>query len=264
LCRFFCGFTFAETNQKANFMQQIKQETAPSGSEKKVRSIHFLTFKNVSEQDLLAAWELMRSLAWTLSYSGETLEVTLGGFDDEPIQTHMGATLVHQRLIQASDRFDVLYIPGGIGGGEASKDKRVLDLIRAHHSEGYWVAANCSGVGVLHRSGILAGLEVSSTAILAKRLPELGTAVMAPRRAWRVHNEQKIFTSGGAGTVHASTIALVSRLFGKEAALNLSVAWDSYPLYGDILFEPDGPVMKDNQDLVAGAQQQFEQIFLPD
>jgi transcriptional regulator GlxA family with amidase domain len=239
-------------------------DNAMDNSTKNVKTIHFLTFPNVSEQDLLAAWELMRSLAWTLSHQGQELEVTMGGFDGGSIQTHMGAAIEGQRLVTENDRFDVLYIPGGIGGGVASKDARILDLINEHHKEGRWVAANCSGVGILYRAGILNGLEVSSTGILARRLPHLGTPVMSPRLAWRIHEEERIMTSGGAGTVHPSTIALVSRLFGEEAARGLAAAWDSLPLHGESLFNLDGPVMYDVPELVANVQDQFEMIFLPD
>ncbi len=239
----------------------MEQQSNNAGA---IKSIHFLTFPHVSEQDLLAAWELMRSLAWTLSHSGQQLEVTLGGFEEGLIHTHMGATLESQRVLSPEDRFDVLYIPGGLGGGAASKDQRILDLIRSHHEEGRWVAANCSGVGILHRSGILKGLEVSSTAILARRLPALGTPVMSPRLAWRIHEEQKIFTSGGAGTVHPSTIALVWKLFGEAAARNLAAAWDSLPLHGNSLFSNNGPVMADAPASMEAVQTQFELLFLPD
>lgn len=245
-------------------MKNQSFSTGTSNGAGEIKSIHFLTFPHVSEQDLLAAWELMRSLAWTLSHSGYQLEVTLGGFDEGLIQTHMGAALESQRVVSSNDRFDVLYIPGGLGGGTASKDQRVLDLIRSHHSEGRWVAANCSGVGVLHRSGILKGLEVSSTAILARRLPTLGTTVMSPRLAWRIHEAERIFTSGGAGTVHPSTIALVWKLFGDEAARNLAAAWDSLPLHGKSLFSNDGPVMADATASMEAVQNQFEMLFLPD
>jgi transcriptional regulator GlxA family with amidase domain len=243
-------------------MKNSEKHTVNNTTE--IRSILFLAFPDVSEQDLLAAWELMRSLAWTLSYSGQQLEVTLGSFEQGPIKTHMGASLGIQKVITATDRYDLLYIPGGIGSGAASKDSRVLQLIQAHHAEGRWVAANCAGVGILHRAGVLEGLEVSAPATLARRLPQLGTTVTSPRLAWKIDAEHKIFTSGGAGTVHPGTIALVWQLFGEEAARNLSAAWDSLPLHGNTLFAAEGPVMNDDAERVAVIQDQFEMMFLPE
>lgn len=229
-----------------------------------VKSIMILGYSNVGEQDLFAAWELLRALAWGMSQQGQALDVSIGSFEGGTIKTHMGSEVVSQRALTPSDRFDVLYVPGGIGAGEASKNEVILDFIRAHHAEDRWVAANCAGVGVLHRAGILEGLEVSAPATLARRLPALGTKVMSPRRAWKVDADKKIFTSGGAATVHPSTIALVWRLFGEDAARGLALSWDSLALHGDSLFAAQGPVMGDEPQKTGGLQDNWEKVFLPD
>lgn len=229
-----------------------------------IKSVMFLGFPEVGEQDLFAAWELFRSLAWSLSQQGQTLQVTIGSFKGGLIHTHMGADVLGQQLLSPSDRFDVLYIPGGTGAGKASKDPVVLDFIRAHHSEGKWVAANCAGVGVLFRAGVLKALQITTPATLYRRLPALGANVMSPRRAWKVDEEHRIFTSGGAATVHPSTIALINTLFGEEAARGVATAWDSLALHGEALFEEQGPVMHDDPQTLPALQDTFEMIFLPD
>ncbi|MEK7946243.1 DJ-1/PfpI family protein [Pigmentiphaga sp. YJ18] len=225
-----------------------------------VRSVLFLVFPQVSEQDLYAAWELMRAVAFTRP----DLDVSIGSFHDDPLPTHMGSSVSPQRIVKESDRFDVLYIPGGIGAGEASKDPRVLGLIRAHHAENRWVAANCAGVGVLYRSGILDGKQITSPASLARRLPKLGADLISPRIAWKVDRNNRIFTAGGAATVHPSTIALVAELFGKDAAQNLAGSWDTWPLHGDLLFDPLGPKMLQNNEAESALQDQLELVFMPD
>jgi putative intracellular protease/amidase len=230
---------------------------------KPVQTILFLAFPKVSEQDLLAPWELIRSLAWTMAQHGEKLEVTLGSFEGGDIATHMGARIGTDR-ISSDDRFDLIYIPGGIGAGEASKNPAVLDLVRAHHAEGRWVAANCAGLSVLHRAGILGGVEVTAPATVSRRLTLLGTTVASPRRAWKINPQKKLFTAGGAGTVHPSTIALVWHLFGKEYATDLASTWDTLPLHGDALFALDGPQMKDDAQVLARLQDNWERVFLPD
>ena len=229
-----------------------------------IQSICFLAFPNVGEQDLFAAWELMRAAAWNQSFEGKQLEVSIGSFEEGLIQTHMGARIATDRVLHGEDRFDVLYIPGGIGAGAASKDRRVLDLIRAHHEEGRWVAANCAGVGVLYRAGILQDLEITSPASLARRLPALGARLVAPRRAWKVDAANRIFTSGGAATVHPGTIALAQALLGSEAARNLANAWDTRALHGESLFADLGPAMTDDAAAAAALQDQLETTFLPD
>jgi putative intracellular protease/amidase len=230
-----------------------------------VKTILFLAFPAVGEQDLLAPWELLRGLSYDLARDGEDeLEITLGNFEGGVVTTHMGAQLQLDRAISADDRFDLLYIPGGIGGGQATQDPRVLDLIRAHHAEGRWVAANCSGVGVVHRSGILEGLQFHAPAVLARRIREEGGTVADPRRLWSVLPEEKIFTSGGAATVHPSTIALVSHLFGEQRARAMATTWDSYAVHGGGLFGLTGPLANDDPAAREALQDGMEKVFLPD
>jgi len=229
-----------------------------------VKSILFLGFPNFGEQDLLAPWELLRALAFTLNQQGGELEVILGSFEGGTITTHMGGQIASERTITPDDRFDLLYIPGGIGAGAASQDERVLELVRAHHREGRWVAANCAGTGVLHRSGILDGIEVTSSATIERKLGQGGTKVLSPRRAWHLDAENKIFTAGGAGTVHASTIALVDHLFDRDQARDLAATWDSLPFYGEELFNREGPVMNDDPTVKAALQDAWEDTFLPE
>src|SRR5262245_43219952 len=157
-----------------------------------VKSILFLVFPNVGEQDLLAPWELLRSVAWEMSKHRERLDVVLGSFESGPVPTQMGTTIQPAVTLTGAERFDMVYVPGGIGAGAASTDERVLDFLRAHRHEGRWIAANCAGMGVLHRAGVLEGVEVTSPATLARRLAAEGTRVVTPRRAWKIVPEQRI------------------------------------------------------------------------
>lgn len=218
-----------------------------------IQRILFLAFPNVGEQDLLAPWELFKSVAWSRGARGESLEVTLGSFDGAAVTTQMGAKLAMDRKVELSERYDLVYVPGGIGAGALSQNAEALEFLRAHHREGRWVAANCAGVGVLHRSGILAGAS----------LPAQGTPITNPRRAWLVDSERKLFTSGGAATVHPGTMALVTELFGEAQARELAAGWDTLPLHGDALFSKLGPEMNDDPATAAGLQDQWENLFLP-
>jgi putative intracellular protease/amidase len=228
-----------------------------------VRSILFLAFPGVGEQDLFAAWELLRNLSSNLKEQGQVIQVDLGSFEGGQITTHMGAQIA-TRKIASSERFDLLYVPGGIGAGAASKSESIRAFVRAHHAEGRWVAANCAGLSILHRAGVLVGTEVTAPATVSRRLAELGTKVSEPRVAWRIDPERKLVTVGGAATVHPSTIALAWHLFGPAAGESLAVAWDSKPLHGDALFSLVGPVMTDDPDTRSTLQDAYELVLLPD
>jgi transcriptional regulator GlxA family with amidase domain len=229
----------------------------------RIKTALFLAFPNVGEQDLLAAWELLRSHAWSANERGQSLEVTLGSFTPGPITTHMGVTLATERQIAPTDRFDLIYVPGGVGAADAARDDTVLRFVRDHHADGRWVAANCAGIGVLHRAGILDGVEVTAPATLARRLQTEGTTIATPRRAWKIVPESRIFTAAGAATVHPSTIALVWHLFGDQAARELAANWDSLPLHGERLFALTGPQMIDHAETTAAVEAAWEDVLLP-
>src|SRR5262245_38469211 len=66
-----------------------------------IRSVLFLAFPNVGEQDLLAPWELLRAVAWGKSQRGESLEVALGAFEPSgSVTTQMGARLAVERQLR--------------------------------------------------------------------------------------------------------------------------------------------------------------------
>jgi putative intracellular protease/amidase len=175
----------------------------------------------------------------------------------------MGTTIQPAMTLKSTDRFDMVYVPGGIGAGVQSTNETVLAWLRAHQQAGRWVGANCAGMGVLHRAGVLGDTEVTSPATLARRLAVQGTHVVNPRRAWKIVPERRLFSAGGAGTVHPSTIALVWHLFGDAVGRGLAAGWDALPLYGESLFSLEGPVMKDDEQVKSQLQDAWEDVFLP-
>lgn len=157
----------------------------------------------------------------------------------------------------------MVFVPGGVGAGAQTKNETLLEFVREHKAEDRWVAANCAGMGVLHRAGVLGDIQVTSSATLARRLAAQGTNVVNPRRAWKIIPEHKIFSAGGAGTVHPSTIALAWHLFGDAAGRDLALGWDASPLFGETLFSLEGPKMNDDEAARSKLQDAWEDVFLP-
>jgi putative intracellular protease/amidase len=246
-----------------------------------VQSILFLCYPRCGEQDTLAPWEMLKSLAWVLDQEGQgrKLDVALGWFDEgeglavAPNMVHpdevevtmqMGAELDLEREIDADTRADVLYVPGGMGSGDATKDKRITDLVRAHHEEGRWVATNCSGISILQRANILGDTPVTAAATVSRKLKREGANVKQPRTMWQCEPDSKIFSAAGGSAVHPSTIALVWHLFGKDLAQTLSLMWDSLGAHGKALFELEGPDYGHYEEFESKLQDDWEDSLLPD
>lgn len=242
-----------------------------------VRSILFLCYPGCGEQDTLAPWEMLKSLAWVLSQRtpAEPLDVTLGAFEEglaihpnmtaeREVTMQMGGEVDLEREVTDDTRADVLYVPGGMGSGDASTDPRLLDLVRAHHAEGRWVASNCSGIALLQRAGILGDTPVTAPATLSRKLAREGVRVRTPRTMWQCVPDSRIFTAAGGSAVHPSTIALVWYLFGDDLARTLSMMWDSLGAHGRALFELEGPAYGTYPDLEGPLQDEWEDRLMPD
>src|SRR6185369_4018682 len=140
--------------------------TAPAPETPLIRSIGVLAYDKVSEQDALAPLEIFKGAAlvlsgdiapWERESAPESLEVQLVTITRGVVTMQMGTQVVPDTALDDDRLYDLLYVPGGIGSGEVAKDERVLAAIRRHHEAGKVIAANCSGVGVVARAGILNG-----------------------------------------------------------------------------------------------------------
>jgi putative intracellular protease/amidase len=243
----------------------------------RIESILFLCYPSCGEQDTLAPWEMLKSLAWVLSQQDpdQKLDVALGAFEDgltihpnmtdeDEVTMQMGGVIDVEREVTPDSRADLLYVPGGIGSGEATKNPRILDLVRAHNAEGRWVATNCSGISILQRAGILRDTPVTAAATVSRKLAKEGANVGMPRTMWQCVPDRKIFSAAGGSAVHPSTIALVWYLFGEELAHTLSLMWDSLGAHGKVLFELEGPDYGHYPDRESVLQDEWEDRLLPD
>src|SRR5262249_41508492 len=151
---------------------------------KEIRSVGVIAYNRCGEQDTLVPWEILRSLAWVLSQQKRELSVELVGVEKGNINMQMGLQVIPQSQLNPTSTFDLLYVPGGLGSGEASRDARILDLVKRHYAEGKIIATNCSGISILHRAGILEGRPITCPATVLRRLVEEGARVVSPRRMW--------------------------------------------------------------------------------
>ncbi len=228
-----------------------------------VRSVAVIAYNRCGEQDTLVPWEILRSLAWVLSQQKRELSVELVGVEKGNVNMQMGLQVIPQSPLTPTNTFDLLYVPGGLGSGEASRDARILDLVRRHHAGGKIIATNCSGISILHRAGILEGRPVTCPATVSRRLLEEGVKVVSPRRMWLGSSDGRVWTSAGGSGVHGSTVAMIAHHFGKELGLKMALTWDTMGALGDALFRTEGPEYGVYPDHEKEVQDQFEDQLLP-
>ena len=175
----------------------------------------------------------------------------------------MGTQVIPDAVLDHEELFDIFYVPGGVGSGAVATDDRILGLIRRHHEEGKVVAANCSGVGVLARAGILGDSPVTCVAAVARGLRAEGVNVPQARRMWIGDPERRIWTSTGSYGVHGGAVALVAHYLGREIGTIVSMMFDTLGGIGDAIYSEVGPEFYQHLELETTFQDYFEAMLLP-
>lgn len=251
------GYTYAD----AEIIDEVTDGPAPE-----IHSIGVLGYHRCGEQDTLAPWEIFRSLAYVLGLESppRKLTVDLIGLDQDLIEMQMGARVARDVRLSSSTTYDLLYVPGGLGSGDASKNRDILRCVRRHHEERSIIATNCSGISILHRAGILGDAPVTAAATVSRKLLDEGANVRQPRRMWVGAPEARIWTTAGGSGVHASTVALIAHYFGRELGQTIAMMWDTLPALGSRLFDVEGPEYYDFRAMERELQTQYEDQLLPD
>jgi putative intracellular protease/amidase len=237
-----------------------------------IESIGVLGYDKVSEQDMITPLEIFKGAAmvvagniapWQREVPPGKLDVRLVGLKPGVVTMQMGTQVIPDATLDDNQLFDILYLPGGIGSGAIATDERVLSLIRRHHEAGKVVAANCSAVGVLARSGVIGDTPVTCVAAVARGLRAEGFNVSEHRRMWIGDIDARIWTSTGSYGVHGGAVALVAHYLGREVGTIVSMMFDTLAGLGDIIYEPVGPEFYRYAELETTFQDYFEPMLLP-
>ncbi len=113
--------------------------------------------------------------------------------------------------------FDVVVLPGGLGGTERlQKDNRVKRILKHLDSNNGITAAICAAPTILAAFGLLHGKTVTSHPTVKDKLGE------AIYKNDRVVVDGRLITSQGPGTAMEFALALVEFLAGKEKMLEVN------------------------------------------
>ena len=239
----------------------------------RIRSIAVLAYDQVSEQDSITPLEIFKGAAaveggqispWQREAAPAELDVKFVGLNPGVVTMQMGTQVVTDAGVTDADLYDILYIPGGVGSGALATDPRALALIRRHHEEGKVIAANCSGVGVIARAGILGDTPVTCVAAVARGLRAEGFNVPQGRRMWVGRPEERIWTFTGSYGVNGGAVALIAHYLGREVGTIVSMMFDTLGGIGNVVFDELGPEFYQHPELEETFQDYFQPMLLPE
>ncbi|WP_375753028.1 DJ-1 family glyoxalase III [Vibrio sp. HN007] len=129
-----------------------------------------------------------------------------------------GVTLTADcKLVDVADEeFDIIALPGGVGGSETFRDSTLLvEMIKQQKYDGRWMAAICAAPAlVLQTHDIYPGAIMTCHPAFQEHIPE---------DKWRVKRvttdiNNKLITSQGPGSALEFAMEIIIRLSGKEHA----------------------------------------------
>jgi 4-methyl-5(b-hydroxyethyl)-thiazole monophosphate biosynthesis len=155
------------------------------------------------------------------------LPVTVAGLSPSPVVGSHGIGVATDGELGALDlsRVDALVLPGGMPGTTAlMADERLIALIQRLVAAGRPVAALCAAPRVLHRAGVLEGLEVTAHPSARRQLT--GAQVRDEPRVVvaRGAGGGAVVTSQGPGTALEFALELVSQWVSPARAEELRAA----------------------------------------
>ncbi|MEE4490793.1 DJ-1/PfpI family protein [Streptomyces sp. NBC_00464] len=237
-----------------------------------IDSIGVLGYEACSEQDTITPLEIFKGAAmvtsgqiapWQREAADRELDVRLVSLEPGVIKMQMGTNVVADSVLNDDELFDILYIPGGVGSGALLTNDRVHKLIRRHHEAGKVIAANCSGVGIVARSGIVNDEPLTCVAAVARGLRGEGFNVPEARRMWVANPASRLWTFTGSYGVNGGAVALVAHYFGREVGTMVSMMFDTIGGIGDAIFEQTGPEFYQHPELESSFQDFFQPMLYP-
>ncbi len=238
-----------------------------------ISSIGILGYASCSEQDTITPLEVFKGAAMVLSrklnplnIKGDpvSLDVKLVALTPGNITMQMGTQVVPDAVLDEQTMYDLLYIPGGVGAGPMSENQTMLDTIRRHYKAGKIIASNCSGVGILFRSGILGKNPVTCVAAISRGLRDDGANVPRSRRMWIGNPKERIWTATGSYGVNGASVALVTHYFGREVGTTVAMMFDTMGGISEAIYSLEGPEFYRHPDLETTFENFWQPMLLPD
>ncbi|KAH8384220.1 hypothetical protein KR200_003175, partial [Drosophila serrata] len=173
------------------------------------------------EMELIIAVDVLRRAG---------IKVTMAGLNgSEPVKCSRDVQILPDIELAkvATDKFDVVVLPGGLGGSNAMGDSSLVgDILKAHEDNGKLIAAICAAPTVLAKHGIATGKSITSYPSMKEQLVDKYSYVEGEL----VVQDGNLITSRGPGTAYNFALKIAEELVGKqkvqEVAKGLLVAYN--------------------------------------
>jgi transcriptional regulator GlxA family with amidase domain len=138
-----------------------------------------------------------------------------------PIASNQGPKTVAEYGFDDAPHLDLIVVPGGRGVLPLVKDTATLEWLRLRAKQAEIVMSVCNGASLLAAAGILDGRPATTNKMFWNTATEPGPKVKWIKKA-RWVDDGTVVTSSGVSAGIDMSLAVISRLYGKEVAERLS------------------------------------------
>ncbi|XP_060533675.1 protein dj-1beta [Cylas formicarius] len=154
------------------------------------------------------------------------LDVTVAGLPDvSAVKCSREVVIKPDVAVSAASSkgpFDVIVLPGGLGGSKAMADSKIVgDLLRDQEKSGGYIAAICAAPTALKAHGVARGKSLTSYPAMKGQMEEDG---LYEYKEEDVVVDGKLITSRGPGTAFKFALTVVENTVGKEKASEIAKA----------------------------------------
>ncbi len=136
-----------------------------------------------------------------------------------PVRSGEGPATHADYAFADAPAYDIVLVPGGFGTRKAVNDDGFLKRLRSASERASVTTTVCTGSALLARTGVMDGRPATSNKISWDWVVQQGPRVLWKRKA-RWVDDGNLVTSSGVSAGIDMTLALVSRLLGRDVAVN--------------------------------------------
>jgi putative intracellular protease/amidase len=201
------------------------QTAAPGKVTKPPRNLAILIFDGVQIIDYTGPYE---TFGHTYSNDGEAFNIYTVSEKTNAITTSMGMSVNPKYSFENAPKPDVLLVPGGDVRAQVDSPT-VIKWVKDTANNAEIVMSVCNGAFILAKTGMLDGMEATTTSNLIPLLREAAPKVKVVDDRRFVDNGHIITTAGLSSGIDGA-LHVIERLYGRGtaqmAALGMEYNWD--------------------------------------
>lgn len=195
-----------------------------------MRTLAALVFPGFQTLDLFGPLEILGD------HDAGEIDIKIVAETLDPVASYHGIQTVVDKMLSEGSDYDLVLIPGGDSAPLESRNETIHNWIIEASAHSEYVMAVCTGTVLLATTGLLDGRRATTNKKDYTATIPFGPDVdWVPQARWV--EDGKFFTSSGVSAGIDMSLAVMSKMFGEEAAENIAIGTE-YDWHRDPKWDP--------------------------